>query len=367
VRDRLVHGNDLIAATQGRAIWILDDLSPLRQGNAGIASEPLHVFKPADARRVHASDNKDTPLPPETPLGKNPPNGAIIDYSLGANTHGPVAIDILDAHGKLVRHYASDAKPEQARAERYFDAEWIRPEPMPSAAPGLHRFVWNLRYPRPRAASYDYSIAAVFGEDTPTSPQGAFVLPGQYTVVLKADGREQRQPLTVKMDPRVHTSEADLQAALAFSQSVGASLDQAYVGYAQQKSVKQQLAALDKQLADQPSRKSLLDEVRAVDDKLQGEDAKLDQTRNFGALSGQLAALESDAESADTAPTPAQRQVLASANARLQAAQQQWQTLQSSELARLNADLQAAGMRPVNVPPQDKLDAGEPDPGKDLP
>ncbi|HET6913770.1 MAG TPA: hypothetical protein VFH71_10600 [Rhodanobacteraceae bacterium] len=368
VRDLLVHDNDLIAATQGRAIWILDDLSPLRQWNANIASQPLHLFKPADALRVHANNNKDTPLPPETPLGKNPPNGAIIDYSLGANTHGPVTIDILDASGRLVRHYASDAKPEAADAERYFDADWLKPEPMPSAAPGLHRFVWNLRYPRPRAASYDYSIAAVFGEDTPTSPQGAFVLPGRYTVVLKADGHEQRQPLTVKMDPRVHTSMADLQAALAFSQSVGTSLDKAYVGYAQQKSVKQQLEALARQLGNQSSRKNLLDEVQALEDKLQGnEDAKLDETTSFGALSGQLATLESDAESADTAPTAAQREVLTSANARLQTANQQWEALQSGDLAKLNADLKAAGMQVVSVPPPDKLDAGEPDEGKDLP
>jgi hypothetical protein len=367
VRDLLVHDNDLIAATQGRAIWILDDLSPLRQWNANIASQPLHLFKPADALRVHANNNKDTPLPPETPLGKNPPNGAIIDYSLGANTHGPVTIDILDSSGKLVRHYASDAKAEEARAERYFDADWIKPEPMPSAAPGLHRFVWNLRTPRPRAASYDYSIAAVFGEDTPTSPQGAFVLPGQYTVVLKADGREQRQPLTVKMDPRVHTSMADLQAALTFSQEVGASLDKAYVGYAQQKSVSRQLAARDKQLAHQSSRKSLLDEVQAIEGKLHEGDTKLDQATGFSALSGQLAALESDAESADTAPSAAQQQVLASASARLQTAQSHWQALQSDELAKLNADLKAAGIEPVIAPSPDKLEAGEPDEGKDLP
>ncbi|HEY3519783.1 MAG TPA: hypothetical protein VGK80_01940, partial [Rhodanobacteraceae bacterium] len=369
VRDLLVHGDDLIAATQGRAIWVLDDLSPLRQWNANIASQPLHLFKPADALRVHANNNKDTPLPPETPLGKNPPNGAIIDYSLGTRTRGPVTIDILDASGKVViRHFSSDAQPEDPRAERYFDADWLQPEKMPAATPGLHRFVWNLRHARPRAASYDYSIAAVFGEDTPTSPQGAFVLPGQYTVVLKANGHEQRQPLTVKMDPRVHTSEADLQAALAFSQEVGDALDKAYVGYAQQKAVAKQLGTLSDQLGDKSANKSLHDEISALQTKLQpSQKETLDQASDFTAISGQLAALESDAESADTAPTPAQQQVLASASDRLEAAWRQWRTLQSGELAKLNADLKSVGMKRVNIPPKDKLDAGEPDPGKDLP
>jgi hypothetical protein len=166
----------------------------------------------------------------------------------------------------------------------------------------------------------------------------------------------------------VHTSEADLQAALAFSQSVGASLDTAYVGYAQQTAVKQQLAALDKQLGDRPSRKNLLDEVQALEDKLGADDAaKLEQTTSFGALSGQLSALESDAESADTAPTPAQQQVLSSASGRLTAAWQQWQALEAGELSRLNADLKAAGMQQVGVPPPDESGAGEPDAGEDLP
>jgi len=369
VRDLLVHGDDLVAATQGRAIWVLDDLSSLRQWNASIASQPLHLFKPADALRVHANNNKDTPLPPETPLGKNPPAGAIIDYSLGSHTRGPVTIDVLDASGKVViRHFSSDAKPEEAHAERYFDADWLQPEKMPAATPGLHRFVWNLRHTRPRAAGYDYSIAAVFGEDTPTSPQGAFVLPGQYTVVLKANGHERRQTLTVKMDPRVHTSMADLQAALAFSQQVGESLDKAYVGYAQQKAVSGQLDALGDKLGDGPTHKSLRDEVAAVRAKLQApSDETLDQASDFTSISGQLVALEADAESADAAPTPAQQQVLASAAQRLQQADQRWQSVQSGGLAKLNADLKTAGMKPVAVPPPDKLDAGEPDPGKDLP
>ncbi|MGH8212447.1 MAG: WD40/YVTN/BNR-like repeat-containing protein, partial [Rhodanobacteraceae bacterium] len=369
VRDLLVHDDDLIAATQGRAIWVLDDLSPLRQWNAAVASQPLHLFKPADALRVHFDNNKDTPLPPETPLGKNPPAGAIIDYSLGANTRGPVTIDILDASGKVViRHFSSDAKPEKARAERYFDADWLQPEKVPAAAPGLHRFVWNLRHARPRAASYDYSIAAVFGEDTPTSPQGAFVLPGQYMVVLKANGREQRQPLIVKMDPRVQTSTADLRAAFAFTTVVNAALDASFVGYAQQKGVSKQLDALSNQLGDKPTNKSLRDEIASVQAKLQPPPGEtLDQASDFTSIGGQLAALESDAESADTAPTVAQQQVLAGASDHLETAWRQWRTLQSGELAKLNADLKSAGMKLVNVPPKDKLDAGEPDPGQDLP
>ena len=70
VRDLLVHGDDLIAATQGRALWVLDDLSPLRQLTPGLAQQPAFLFTPAPALRVHTDMNTDTPLPPETPAAR---------------------------------------------------------------------------------------------------------------------------------------------------------------------------------------------------------------------------------------------------------------------------------------------------------
>ncbi len=358
VRDLLVHGNDLIAATQGRAIWVLNDLSPLRQWDADVARADVYLFKPADAVRVHPDNNKDTPLPPGTPLGENPPAGAIIDYALGANTHGPVTIDILDANGKLVRHYASDAKHEPLHAFRYFEKDWwTKPPVNPPETPGLHRFVWDLHYTRPRSPSYDYSIAAVFGKDTPILPQGPFVLPGTYTVVLKADGRTLKQPLTVTMDPRVRTGMADLQAALAFSQQVDASLEQTAVGAAQRKAVAAQLDKLAITLANDKAHASLLEDVKAVQAKLRPpENAKLDEVADFDAIGGTLAGIESDLESADAAPNQGQREVLANCNARLQRAQADWQSLQHNELARLDAGLKAAGLPAISVPAPDQLD-----------
>ncbi len=357
VRDLLVHDDDLIAGTQGRAIWVLDDLAPLRQWSAEVARAPAYLFKPADAVRVHPDNNKDTPLPPGTPVGENPPAGAIIDYALGPDTHGPVTIDILDAKGKLVRHYASDAAHPHLDAFRYFTREWwIAPSVNPAATPGLHRFVWDLHVARPSSTSYSYSIAAVFGKDTPILPEGPLVPPGQYTVVLKADGRTSKQPLTVTMDPRVHTNVADLQAAFAFSQSVDASLEQAAVGAAQQKAVAAQLGKLEAKLTDDKAHAALLADVRAFEAKLQASsDAKLEENAHFDAIGGTLAGIESDMESADVAPSQGQREVLANCNDRLRRAQADWQSLQANDLVKLNARLAAAGLHEVNVPAPDQL------------
>jgi photosystem II stability/assembly factor-like uncharacterized protein len=209
VEDLQVHGNDLVAATNGRALWILDGLAPLRQITSSVPGAKAHLFAPAPAVRVRRNINHDTPLPPETPMGKNPPTGAILDYVLPRDASGPLTIEILDSRGTVVRKYSSDDKPETLSARRYFADDWVKPEPPPSAAAGHHRFVWDLRGPRPRAESYDYSIAAIWGENTPIEPEGPLVVPGSYTVRLTAGGTAVTQTVTVEPDPRASATRAD--------------------------------------------------------------------------------------------------------------------------------------------------------------
>ena len=101
--DLLVHGDDLVLATFGRGIWILDDFEPLRELSASAASEAVHLYKPAVAVRVRRNMNQDTPYPPEVPHAKNPPLGAVIDYSFAKRPEGLVSLEILDRAGHVVR------------------------------------------------------------------------------------------------------------------------------------------------------------------------------------------------------------------------------------------------------------------------
>jgi len=112
MRDLAINGNDLIVATHGRSFWILDDISPLRQLSAVKADGGPFLFKPGAAYRVRRSTYPDTPVPPDEPMGENPPDGAVIDYSLPADASGPVTLEILDSGGKQVRKYASTDAPE---------------------------------------------------------------------------------------------------------------------------------------------------------------------------------------------------------------------------------------------------------------
>ncbi|HET6655842.1 MAG TPA: hypothetical protein VFH57_06310, partial [Gammaproteobacteria bacterium] len=149
VRDLTIHAGDLIAATLGRALWVLDDVSPLRQIAAG-AVDGDYLFKPGVAIRVRRDENHDTPLPPEEPVGKNPPAGAIIDYYLESPADGPVVLSIYNDQGKLVRRFASNEPASEFNAFRYFPESWVQPPPRPGTDAGHHRFVWNLRYPHPK-------------------------------------------------------------------------------------------------------------------------------------------------------------------------------------------------------------------------
>ena len=205
MRDLAIHDNDLIVATHGRSFWILDDVTPLRQAGVRRCARRRSCTRPRSAFRVRRNANTDTPLPPEEPAGKNPPDGAIIDYYVAPGTLGPVTIEIATAAGKVVRRYSSDDTPETIDEKTLnVPTYWVRQPRVLSAAPGMHRFVWDLHYPPPDALQHQYPISAIY-QDTPRQPLGPWVLPGAYIVKLTANGKTTTQPLTVKMDPRVKT------------------------------------------------------------------------------------------------------------------------------------------------------------------
>jgi hypothetical protein len=357
-RDLLVHGDNLIAATQGRAIWVLGDLALLRQVQASNAAEPFRLFVPAPAVRVRFDNNHDTPLTPETPVGQNPPEGAVIDYWLGGGAHGPVTLDIRDASGAVVQHFSSADAPENLPADRYFQAGWVKPEATLSAAPGAHRWVWNMRRPRPKAVSYNYTIAAVWGLDTPLDPRGQMVEPGRYTAVLTVDGQSQSVPVDIVADPRV--IDADYTAARQFSESLYAPMEIAWRGYAEQKAVGDALAKRISSIKDP----SLLADAKALAAKLEPPS---DPHAGFENESGTFASLETSAEGSDTAPTPALRDTAVATIAQVNADWAAWEKVKTTDLQAFNARLAAAGLQPIAVPPEAQLSVGAAEGGVDLP
>ena len=209
IRDIIVKDDDLVAGTHGRGFWILDDITPLRQIEPKVAAAPAFLYKPETAIRVRWNMNSDTPVPPDEPGAANPPEGAILNYVLGADVKGPVSLEILDSAGKLVRVYSSDEKIEAIDPMLDIPKYWLRPPSALPVTPGMHRFQWNLRYAPVAKTKPTYPMTAILNETAP-APTSPWVMPGNYTVRLTAGGQIYSQPLTVKLDPRVKTSMAGL-------------------------------------------------------------------------------------------------------------------------------------------------------------
>jgi photosystem II stability/assembly factor-like uncharacterized protein len=239
VRDLIVHRDDIAIATHGRGFWILDNMTPLRRlargrGDSASLSRSTILYPPPVVYRLRRDQTTDTPLPPEVPAAKNPPDGATIDYYLPDDAHGPVTLEIFRGSAgtagarTLVRRYSSDDKPAPYDDKTFnVPMYWARPIVTLPSTKGAHRFVWDLRYPAPGAVSRDFPISAVY-RDTPLEPLGVLAVPGVYSVTLTVNGETKTAPLTLKMDPRATITAAGLQQQFALASRISRMLDRSF-------------------------------------------------------------------------------------------------------------------------------------------
>jgi photosystem II stability/assembly factor-like uncharacterized protein len=310
IRDVIVKDDDLIAATHGRGFWILDDITPLRQLKNG-ETGPVVLFKPQTATRVRWDTNTDTPLPPDEPAGKNPPDGAAIDFYLNGDASGVVTLDILDRAAKTtIRSYSSDRLDEKVDLEKLqVPTYWARqPRRLPTG-PGLHRVIWDMHYPSAAASGEELPMQAVFEETEPAN-HAPWVLPGAYLVRLTVDGKSYEQPLIVKMDPRVKTPLAGLTEQFVLSKK-------AYDGVERGSSALKELQAWREKLRDSSD-----EQAKALDKKL--EDMAGRKGARFGgggrlavygpatltSVTSALETLLAALQDADVAPTSQQQAAL---------------------------------------------------------
>ncbi|MEO8727162.1 MAG: glycosyl hydrolase, partial [Acidobacteriaceae bacterium] len=188
VRDIQIqpNANDLLVATHGRGLYIFDDITPLRQIGSAMTSSDVHLFDIRPAIRW-TMWSKDGNLGQGVWKAPNPPNGAIIDYYLKADEKEEPVITISDKSGNVIRTLRKSPK-----------------------AAGVDRAVWDLRYDGP----HPLANAKEEEENEYRFAGGPYVVPGEYVVKVRAAGKEQTKTVTVAMDPRVPTTDADLKAQL---------------------------------------------------------------------------------------------------------------------------------------------------------
>jgi photosystem II stability/assembly factor-like uncharacterized protein len=352
IRDLVIKDDDIVLGTHGRSFWILDDIAPLRQlAAARTPSDASRLFAPPVATRFRWNKNTDTPIPPDEPAGENPPDGAIVDYVVGAGTAGTATLEILDAGGKVVRRYASTDTAMPPADIGNIPAYWIRPTQVLSATPGMHRFVWDLTYERPAVLNTSYPIAAVL-HDTPREPRGPWALPGTYTVRLTVGGKSFTQPLAVRMDPRVKTPIADLQQQFATAQQLVVRIREDSIALAQVRALRAELRA-----ARERGGASVADAISSLDDKAAalegaggggrgggGRGGRGSGGSSFSSINGELTLLYGIVHGSDRAPTTQALAAVADAQRQLSLLLASWSQLQAKDVPAVSAQLERVGL-----------------------
>ena len=372
VRDLVVKDDDLVVGTHGRGIWILDDITPLRQIDATTAAQDVVLFEPQNAYRVRWNTNTDTPLPPDEPTAPNPPEGAIIDYYLKTAPTDAVTLEITGADGRLVRRYSSDDeifKPNPATIG--VPLYWFRDIVGLSAAAGMHRFTWDMHYQpldaldagKPAKIGGPTLPIAAIRQNTVPAPTTPWVNPGTFTVTLTVNGKSYTKPIMVKQDPRVKTPLLAMQQVYSLSKGAYYAAVEAREAAAQIRRVADQLAKLRPQVtgATVESLGLLEERVEALEPgPVRGPGFGAVPTRLGGttpgggpppdSLSGAadaLVAVMNVLQGADVRPTTVQVSAITAARAAADKALARWRALKTIQLPALNALLKTEGLAAV--------------------
>jgi photosystem II stability/assembly factor-like uncharacterized protein len=364
MRDMVVHGEDLVLATYGRALWILDDVAPLRELGSAKMEAAIHLFKPPTAIRARWDVNGDTPLPIETPTAPNPPEGAIIDYSLNASPDGEITLRILDARGQLVRTFTSSVPPEPqllANVPGY----WFAPPAVLTKNHGLNRFAWNLRYPNPKILPFgyfggllpyvEYTLAehAIPGQTPRDQPEGPLALPGDYTIEISAGGNTERQTLTVRPDPRVRAADADLTAQFELATRLTDALAISYDAFNALKDLRSAIAERVRSAAAAPRGTDVRSALEAFDRKADVVQNGSASAPGVGPLNRDLARLYEMVMSGDARPAERLQAWAAESCQALATALDAWRGLNATDLPAINSAIARLALTPfaaVSVP-----------------
>jgi photosystem II stability/assembly factor-like uncharacterized protein len=318
ITDLAVHKRekDLVAATQGRSFWVFDDLPVLHQlleagGIKNVAETRL--FKPEDAYRMQGGGGP--PLPATATVGRNPPNGVVVYYSLKAKPTGDLVIEFADAAGKSIRKFTAPkptASPSPAAGQPSPPPEPSEeggfggggPPPRITSDVGLNRFVWDMRY----AEAVRFPGLILWAGEM----RGPRIVPGAYQVKLTVDGKTMVENFEVKTDPRLATTPADYAKQFELQLKIRDKLSETHNAIIQIRDVRKQVDDLLKRVKDQPNFKIINDAATGLNQKLAAVEETLYQTKNQSSqdplnypirLNNKLAALAGVISRADTAPT----------------------------------------------------------------
>jgi len=291
ITDLAIRDGILIAATQGRAFWALDDLALLRQGvgepakSGATPTAGRHLYAPAPAVRLPGGGRRGGDDAPSPTVGTDPAVGAVVYYRLDKAPEKPIELAFLGADGKVLRTFAGevvkkdekdkkdakDSKDEKAEKDKKDPkAKKEKKEPKAPQEAGLNRFVWDLRLEQPA----DFPRMILWNGN----PPGPRVVPGRYQVRLSVDGAAETADFEVLPDPRSSASVADLKAQFDFLLSIRDKLSEAHRAIGFVRDTRSSIDALSSRL-EGDDKKAVRDAAEALKKELSGVEEALYQTK----------------------------------------------------------------------------------------
>ncbi len=335
-----------MVATHGRAFWVLDDITPLRQIDSKSTSAEAILYKPQTALRLYYPDQIDR----RGAVGENPPAGVIFDYYFKSAPKEEVKLEIFDSSNKLVRGLSSKEKKGFEQPPEWPDQ--IKEITTIPAAEGMNRYAWNLRWEPPA------KIPGAFY--TGNGPQGPLALPGHYAVRLSVGSFRQEQPLEIVRDPRVKTASADdLQQQFALGAQVREANNELHRAVNQIRELRAQIKALHQRFDDNIKFTDLLEQATALDKKMTPVEEELIQVNMLGSeanlafpnkLNEQLDSFSSSIQG-DNVPTQQQYEVYKMLRGQLDQQLAAWKQILATDVPALNETVKKSNIPALYLSP----------------
>jgi photosystem II stability/assembly factor-like uncharacterized protein len=289
INDLTIKNDNLIAATQGRSFWLIDDLTPLHQLNETITTSDVHLYKPMPSYRMNGGQAGRRGQPKTE--GVNHPNGVMIHYFLKDTTKATASIEILEMDGKLIKKFAS--KPDKKLKEEELKMK-----------PGMNRFVWNMRYAD--AEGFD---GLIMWSASLTGPKA---MPGMYKAKLTVNGKSQETEFEILKDPRTSGTVADIKAQFDFSIAVRDKLSETHKAIKKIRTAREQINRVTEPMKGKEDMKDVNEMAKSILDDMKKIEETLYQTKNKSGqdplnypvrLNNKLGALNSEVDGSDFRPT----------------------------------------------------------------
>ena len=289
ITDLTIKNDNLIAATQGRSFWLIDDLTPLHQLNESIAKSDFHLYKPMPSYRMNGAQAGRRGQPKNE--GLNHPNGVMVHFFLKDTTKAVVALEILETNGTLIKKFST--KPDKKAKDEDLKAKT-----------GMNKFVWNMRYPN--AEGFD---GLIMWSGSLTGPKA---IPGKYKARLTVNGTPVDTEFEILKDPRTSSTLNDIKAQFDFSIAVRNKLSETHLAIKKIRTAREQINRVTEPMKGKEDMKDVNELSKSILDDMKKIEEALYQTKNRSGqdplnypvrLNNKLAALNSEVDGGDYPPT----------------------------------------------------------------